>query len=448
VRPVIRAWAALLTTMAMAWAGGTGAQGRVIAADPSNYLALLRTLQPGDTLRLAAGTYDPAGGAPGLPLFGLHGTAGRPITITGPEGGARPLLLGRAGYNTVRLADASHLVVRNLVIDGRDLGGAGVAAQGLTHHITLENLVIRGVGSDQQVDGISTAGAPAWNWVVRGNTIVGAGTGMYFGNSDGTHPFVAGLIERNLVRDTIGYNIQIKHQLPRPEGIGLPAGPSRTIVRRNVFSKSANSATGPMARPNLLVGHFPTSGPGSDDLYEIYGNFFYRNPTEALFQGEGNIAFYANVMFNDAGPALNIQPHNDLPRSISIFGNTVIASDSGIRVSGAAAGFAQRVFGNAVFAAVPLAGGQQRDNFTGSYASAAAVLVAPQPQPERFDAHPKAGALRGTPIDAIPAAGYTEFDRDFDGRPRDWTIRGAYTDAGAQPGRRPRLAVEPGPAMP
>jgi len=42
-----------------------------------------------------------------------------------------------------------------------DLGGAGVAAQGLTHHITLENLVIRGVGSDQQVDGISTAGAPA-----------------------------------------------------------------------------------------------------------------------------------------------------------------------------------------------------------------------------------------------------------------------------------------------
>lgn len=431
VRTVIRACAAFLVTTAAACATGTSVQARVIEADPSNYLARLRALGPGDTLRLAAGTYDPAGGVPGLPLFGLHGTAQRPIVVTGPESGARPLLLGRAGYNTVRLADASHVVVRNLDIDGRGLGGAGVAAQGLTHDITLENLVIRGVGSNQQVDGISTAGAPAWNWIVRGNTIVGAGTGMYFGNSDGRHPFVAGLIEHNVIRDTIGYNIQIKHQLPRPEGIGLPAHPSRTVIRHNVFVKSHGSATGPMARPNLLVGHFPATGPGSDDLYEIYGNFFYRNPTEALFQGEGNIAFYANVMFNDAGPAVNIQPHHDVPKSITIFGNTVVASESGIRVSGGAADFVQRVFGNAVFAADPLAGGRLADNVTGSYASAAALLAAPHGPLARFDARPKAGALRGAPIDATPAAGFTDFDRDFDGRLRDWTVRGACTSGGA-----------------
>ena len=54
-----------------------------------------------------------------------------------------------------------------------------------------------------------------------------------------------------------------------------------------------------MARPSLLVGHFPLTGAGRNDVYEIYGNFFWQNPTEALFQGEGNIALYDNVFVND-----------------------------------------------------------------------------------------------------------------------------------------------------
>ena len=70
---------------------------------------------------------------------------------------------------------------------------------------------------------------------------------MYFGNSDGTSPFVDGLIEHNLVVDTIGYNMQIKHQLPRPTNVGLPTGDSRTIIRHNVFSKQNNAATGARA---------------------------------------------------------------------------------------------------------------------------------------------------------------------------------------------------------
>ena len=54
---------------------------------------------------------------------------------------------------------------------------------GSTHHVTIENLNIVNYGADQQVVGISTKG-PAWNWTIRGNRIVGAGTGMYLGNSD------------------------------------------------------------------------------------------------------------------------------------------------------------------------------------------------------------------------------------------------------------------------
>ena len=31
----------------------------------------------------------------------------------------------------------------------------------------------------------------------------------------------------------------------------------------------------------------------------IHGNFFHQNPTEALFQAEGNVIFYSNLLLND-----------------------------------------------------------------------------------------------------------------------------------------------------
>ena len=211
---------------------------------------------------LAAGTYDNPSDVPGLPVFNLNGTASAPITITGANDASQTVLLGRSTHNTIRISGSSYVIVKNLTVDGRDLGGDGVKAQGISHHITIENLIIRGVGANQQVVGISTNGATTWNWTIRGNTIIGAGTGMYLGNSDGTNPFIAGVIERNVVRDTIGYNVQIKHQIPWPNISGLPTGKTSTLVRHNVFTKGSNSSTGSLARPNLLIGDVPQAGPG------------------------------------------------------------------------------------------------------------------------------------------------------------------------------------------
>ena len=185
---------------------------------------------------------------------------------------------------------------------------------------------------------ISTNRAPAWNWTIRGCTIVGAGTGMYLGNSDGRNPFVAGVIERNVVRDTLGYNLQIKHQAPWPDLPGLPAGRTVTIIRDNVFSKAANGSTGAQARPNVLIGDVPPSGRGSANGYEIYRNHFSQNPTEALFQGEGNVTLYANVFVNDAGAAVTVQPHNGRVRDILVLGNTVVAAGHGISIRGGRCG--------------------------------------------------------------------------------------------------------------
>ena len=75
----------------------------------------------------------------------------------------------------------------------------------------------------------------------------------------------------------------------------------------------------------MLVGHFPREGRGAEDNYAVYGNFFYQNRHEALFQGEGNVALYANVFVNEHGDGVRIQPHNDVPRRIVIAFNTVLA---------------------------------------------------------------------------------------------------------------------------
>jgi hypothetical protein len=421
----------------------TGTGGNVFQGNPSNYLSLLRGLRAGDTLVLDPGNYDDVNDVPGLPIFNLNGEPSRPITIKGPDSGPRPVLLGRSTHNTIRFSDASYIVVRNLEIDGRNLGGDGVNAQGAAHDITLENLSIHGVGSNQQVVGISTNGAPTWNWIVRNNEIVGAGTGLYLGNPNGTNPFVAGLIERNLVRDTIGYNIQIKHQDSRPNLAGMPTGNSSTIIRHNVFSKSGNSSTGAEARPNVLVGHFPLSGVGVDDVYEIYGNFFYQNPTEALFQGEGNIAFHHNLLVNDSGSAVNIQPHNDVPRMVRVFHNTVVASGTGTRVTGGSAAFRQVVVGNAVFAASPISASDQSQNITGGYQSATNTLNNAFGALGQLDLFPRVGMLKGSAIDTSTFNSFIDWNQDFNGAMQDETSYGAYSGSGVNPGWLPLLEIKP-----
>ena len=399
---------------------------------PDNYRGLLRDLRPGDTLHLAPGRYSD-----GLPLHNVAGEANNPITISGPAEGPPALFVAELERNTVSIVDSHDVVVKNLVLDGRDLPVDAVKCEGTAryaHHITLENLLIRRHGNNQQIVGISTK-CPAWNWVIRGNTIAGAGTGMYFGNSDGTAPFVAGLIELNVVVDTVGYNLQIKHQNRRPDIEGLPRT-SVTTIRRNVFSKASGSST-ELPRPNVLVGHFPAFGDGVDDRYAIYGNFFYANPVEALFQGEGNVALYGNLFVNPYGDAIRIQPHNDIPKNVDIAFNTVLAERTGISVALAprSAAFQQTVIGNAVFAAAPLVGGIQKGNFAATFAEADRYLMQPFAAPDALDPAPRF-LLMSSDADAPNPAQLADWDRDFNGHPRPPGSIGAYATVGTNPGWR------------
>ncbi len=402
-------------------------------ATPATYRNLLGQLAPGDTLRLGAGTYG------GLPISGLEGTPAAPIVITGPDSGAPAIIAGDPNRNTVSIRDAAYVTLRNFEIDNGGFFVDGVKAEGdaqYAHHITIEGLYIHDFGPNQQLVGINTK-CPTWDWVIRGNVIEGAGTGLYLGNSDGNEPFVRGVVEHNLVVNPLGYDMQIKHQNPRPNLAGMPTGDSVTIIRHNVFMKYANASMGGDARPNLLVGHWPLSGVGVNDRYEIYGNFFYENASgsEGLFQGEGNIAFYDNVLVNTFGGGANFQAQNDVPKQIDVFSNTIVVAQTGVGIYGADGSFTQTIHGNAIYAGTPLnGGGTASANVTGSVGQANAALVSPSGGLGTLNVFPSGAALQIGGIDLSRFGAMTDFDRDFDGRPRNGAQAGAYGTSGSSAG--------------
>jgi hypothetical protein len=418
------------------------AHARIISANPENYRELLKDLRAGDRLQLAAGEYRR-----GLPVHHLLGTLTAPIVISGPVAPESAVFVARPGANTISIIDSAHIHIRDLTLDGRNIPVDGVKAEGharWAHHITLENLVIVNHGVHQGNVGISTK-CPAWGWVIRGNRIHGAGTGMYLGNSDGTGAFYDGLIEHNLVTDPRGYAIQIKHQHARPQLDSAPRGRFVTTIRHNVFSKANGGSDGPNARPNLLVGHWPLSGEGAQDEYQIYGNYLHDNPHEALFQGEGNLAFYNNVLVNTRGPGVHVQPHNDVPRNVRIFHNTVITSGDPIvvRLKEGQSNHTQLVANNAIFSPRPASGGLQSGNLAFDLERASELLIAGGQALEIVDPYPQNARLRCSPIDPNMDAGLLDAGCDFNGTPRKQGYCGAYAGEGRNPGWLPGLQIKP-----
>ncbi|SCY25777.1 hypothetical protein [Nitrosospira sp. Nsp13] len=432
--------AGVLSGISPAFAGAT------YTVDPSTYRARLKQLEPGAYVRLMPGEYRD-----GLPIQQLHGTEQNPITISGPDGEPHAVFIARPGHNTVSIVNSSYITIRNLVLDGRNLRVDGVKCEGYAdwaHHITLDGLRIRGHGNNQQTVGISTK-CPAWGWVIRNNVIEGAGTGLYLGNSDGRAPFIGGMIDRNLIIDTHGYNLQIKHQQPRPVLPGIPDEDNATIIRHNVFSK-AHGGSKEMARPNMLVGHWPLTGPGANDRYLIYGNFFYQNLHEALFQGEGNIALYNNLFVNHFGDAIRIQPHNDTTRAISVFYNTVIARGSGItfaRREGDPA-HPQFVMANIVFAGMPVRGASLETNLTGKFNDARNYLTRPFAPLGAMNLMPANTKLQKRTSDSMRFDAYPQADLDFDGGLRGTGGIGAYALDRDRPRWLPALEIKPVPVTP
>ena len=426
----------------------------VIEADASNYRALLSTLKPGDTMSLAAGQY------PRLFITALNGTESAWITITGPSSGPPAVIVGAEGHNTIEIVNGSYIALENLRIDSLGIPGAfGISARGheenLTHHIRIEGNTLVGQNGGQQTDGISTK-TPTWGWIIRYNQILGAGTGLYLGDSDGTQPFVNGLIENNLIKDTIGYSMEIKDQISIPEITGMPTEPTSTIVRNNVFIKNDQPAPDG-DRPNLLVGAFPAAGAGSLNMYEIYGNVFLHNHREALFQGSGRVSLHDNIFIDGpyAYPAVVLRKHNYPLKVAQVYNNTIYTSGKGIYI-GTRAEIYDAVVGNLVFSSTPISGAimRQSDNIGDSVAKAATYVRAPSFTLDSMDFYPLVGQCQGLPLDLSDFHTDTDYSVDFNHTPKveakgAVVYRGALAGEGSNPGGDLRSGVKaPAPPAP
>ena len=397
---------------------------------------------------LAAGVYK------GLPLGNLNGTEGAWITIAGPHSGLPAIINPSSALaNTVEIRSCSYLALRNLTVDGQNIDGPfGISANGglnnAVHHILIEgNTITRFAASQQQV-GISTK-TPTWGWVIRGNRISNVGTGMYLGNSDGNYPFISGTIENNLIEDTIGYNIQIKHQNTWPVFPGIPTGPTTTIVRNNVFIK--NDRLSPDGdRPNVYLGAPADTGDGSLSHYEVYGNLFVHNSREALLQAAGRVSIHDNIFAGGSFAAVVLQTHYYPLKRAHVYNNTIYSRNRGVSF-GTAALEEGIVTGNLIFSALPVGGAASSvaDNITDTFANAALYVPAPSETPGAMDFFPLAGKARGA-----TALNYTKFaadaavSSDFNGVDKtavagSAVFRGAYAGEGTNPGWRLQADIKP-----
>lgn len=404
-----------------------------IPATPADYREKLATLQPGDTMTLAAGDY------PRLTLDGLHGRDDAWITIEGPSSGAPAVVTAESCCNTVQIRSASYLAIRNLVVD---VGGLEVDAingkDASSHHVLIERNTLRGFPTNnQQIVGINTK-VTVWNWTIRGNTIFAPGTGLYLGDSDGSAPFVAGTIEYNVIENPLGYAMQIKHQQDYSAVDGMPPEPHRTFIRHNAFLKDdRQSPSGD--RPNLLIGGFPDTGYGSGDVVEIYGNVFAGNPRESQFQATGRFSLHDNLFIGvgNGQNALTVTAHQGKDvRLAQVYNNTFYGGARGIYFASPASEDS-RVVGNLVFAGEPIAGPimVEEHNLSAPLAMAANFVTTASAELSSVDLYPRAGAVDGDAFSLDPFTADAGHAVDFNGSDkgaRDY--RGAYVPAASNPG--------------
>ena len=118
-----------------------------------------------------------------------------------------------------------------------------------------------------------------------------------------------------------------------------------------MFIKHDHATTTSGPRPQVLVDGFPTSGPGSQNHYEIYGNFFFHDSDDYLLQATGRVHVHDNVFVDDMPyGAIHFTDHDSFTVIDAVaYDNTIYAVGTGVALSSPASG-TSFVVGNAIFA--------------------------------------------------------------------------------------------------
>jgi len=259
------------------------------------------------------------------------------------------------------------------------------------------------------------------------------------GNSNGDSPFIGGIIEGNYIVNPIGYCMQIKHQNSRPNIAGIPTEDRRTIIRNNVFIKNDRPSSDGN-RPNFLLDGFPDSGNGSNDHYEVYGNFFYNNPREVLVQVAGRVIFHDNILVQPSSTqrSLYLGNHNKPFKLAHIYNNTIYGGRSGIRF-GASPSQDSSIIGNLILSDGGIEKSERAEvvegNLIVSFNDAVNYVQSPSTVLGQMNFYPKQEMVTGSALNLDQFSAHLDFNRDFNGNDKlSREYRGAYAGEGNNPG--------------
>lgn len=131
----------------------------------STYAELKKALAqvgPGITIEVAPGIYEG-----GISLNDVHGTVEAPIIITGADP-ANPPVFTSTGEGA-KLSRCSYVKLSHLVFQGTSQNGINIddggKAETPSHHLLLENLEVRNIGSKGNIDALKMSGVQ--HFVVR-----------------------------------------------------------------------------------------------------------------------------------------------------------------------------------------------------------------------------------------------------------------------------------------
>ncbi|HRQ66741.1 MAG TPA: right-handed parallel beta-helix repeat-containing protein [Xanthomonadaceae bacterium] len=172
---------------------GSNASGDGSPGNP--YATLARAAQdavPGSAIVIHAGTYEG-----GLFIADLRGTAAQPIWVGGAEGEAPPLFSG--GSNAIQFQRPAYLVLHDFHVAGSSANGINIDDGSdygnplAAHHVAIERLDIRDIGSTGNQDCLKISGLNDF-WILdssfencgsggSGIDFVGAHRGLVYGNT-------------------------------------------------------------------------------------------------------------------------------------------------------------------------------------------------------------------------------------------------------------------------
>lgn len=314
---------AVLALAAVGWiASGFAAaeSGRTIELRPANadasceeeFVAVARSLRPGDELVLRGGVYSQSCQRR---IQGIQGTADRPIVIRAASG-ETPILTrprGRNGehsQNNLEIANVSYVVLRGLTLQG---GSSGLRFMGRAAHVTVEDNEIH----ETDNNAITMNSGDTDGFVIRRNHIhhtgllpeAAGGTegeGLYVGCHDGRCVGSNHVIENNYIHHLRGTSDGGN------DGIEVKRGSYGNVIRNNVIHHT-NIGT---RYPCIFV---YGGGPRPNT---VEGNAVWECG-EAIQVGADVVVRNNVIASSDVG--ISVGPHRQIPRTerVAITNNTL-----------------------------------------------------------------------------------------------------------------------------